>query len=65
MTKQAFDKGELMQEITRTKNALNFANRSISNKRIGKENSSSTARSQVYGVEEVERSLKLVESIGI
>jgi hypothetical protein len=33
VTKQAFDKGELMQEITRTKKQLSFANKQISNKR--------------------------------
>ena len=33
MTKQAFDKGELIQEISRTKKELAFAQKTIHNKR--------------------------------
>jgi hypothetical protein len=41
VTKQAYDKGELMQEISRTKKQLTFANKQLVNKgKIGgKENS--------------------------
>ncbi len=34
VTKQAFDKGELMQEIQRTKKELAFANKQLYNKRV-------------------------------
>ena len=33
VTKQAFDKGELMQEISRTKKELAFAHKTIHNKK--------------------------------
>jgi len=36
VTKQAYDKGELMQEITSTKKQLGFANKQLMNRgRIG------------------------------
>ena len=67
VTKQAYDKGELIQEISRTKKQLTFANKQLKTKsRIaGKENAHQTGSPEQYGNEDVERSIRLVETIGI
>jgi hypothetical protein len=72
VTKQAYDKGELMQEITSTKKQLGFANKQLLNRgRIGgsKENggamNSQTSQSADFSNDDVMRSIKLVETIGI
>lgn len=68
VTKQAYDKGELMAEITRTKKALSFAEKQLINKnRIGggKENNSKSQLSdgQYFSRDDVERSIKMVETL--
>lgn len=73
VTKQAFDKGELMQEITRTKRQLGFAEKQLYNKKRigggsmsgGKENSSADRQGQQFTADEVENSIRMVETIGI
>ena len=68
VTKQAFDKGELMQEIARTKKELAFANKQLYNKRVQQEGaggatqSVSAANPQTFS-NELENSMKLVETI--
>lgn len=70
VTKQAFDKGELMQEISRTKRQLGFAEKQLINKnRIGgasKENSVANGQQSTaqYSNEDVERTMRLVEQLG-
>ena len=69
VTKQAFDKGELMQEITRTKRQLGFAEKQLYNKKRigggglsgGKENNAE----RQFTVDEIENSIRMVETIGI
>ena len=66
VTKQAFDKGELMQEIQRTKKELAFANKQLYNKRVQKEGagpSQSTQGNPQAFSNELENSMKLVETI--
>ncbi len=69
VTKQAFDKGELIQEISQTKKQLGFAQKQLQNKgRVGggKENTANnSSATQNYSTEDVERSIRLVETIGI
>ena len=62
VTKQAFDKGELMQEISRTKKELAFAHKTIHNKRA-----QADANSNIQNTypDEIQNSMKLVETIGI
>ena len=62
MTKQAFDKGELMQEISRTKKELAFAHKTIHNK---KAQADSNSNIQHTYPDEIQNSMKLVETIGI
>ena len=69
VTKQAFDKGELMQEITRTKRQLGFTEKQLYNKKRigggglsdGKENNAE----RQFTVDEIENSIRMVETIGI
>lgn len=68
VTKQAFDKGELLAEITRTKKQLSFTSKQLQTKKRpqaapGKENTRGS--SDQAGVEELERSIRMVETIGI
>lgn len=62
VTKQAFDKGELMQEISRTKKELSFANKSLYNKRVANEGAGS-ASSTNFQTELNNNSIKLVETL--
>ena len=62
VTKQAFDKGELMQEISRTKKKLSFANKSLYNKRVANEGAGS-ASSTNFQTELNNNSIKLVETL--
>ena len=62
VTKQAFDKGELMQEISRTKKELAFAHKTIHNK---KAQADANSNSQHTFPDEIQNSMKLVETIGI
>lgn len=69
MTKQAFDKGELLAEITRTKKQLSFTSKQLQTKKRpqaapGKENTVRSGSDQA-GIEELERSIRMVETIGI
>ena len=66
VTKQAFDKGELMGEIQRTKKELAFANKQLYNKRVQQEGAGpaqSTNQGAFTG--ELENSMKLVETINM
>lgn len=69
VTKQAFDKGELMQEITRTKRQLGFAEKQLYNKnRIGGGGSSGGKENNAdrqFSADEIENSIRMVETIGI
>ncbi len=70
VTKQAFDKGELIQEISRTKKQLGFVEKKLMNKgRIqtsNKENeTANTLKFGDYSNQDIERSIRLVESISI
>lgn len=74
VTKQAYDKGELMQEITSTKKQLGFANKQLMNRgRIGgnKENGAKnnntvgSVSAGDFNQDDMARSIKLVETIGI
>ena len=66
VTKQAFDKGELMQEISRTKKELAFANKQIYNKRVQAEGAGPTNQSSQPAISgELENSMKLVETINM
>lgn len=70
VTKQAFDKGELIQEISRTKKQLGFVEKKLMNKgRIqisNKENeTANTSKGDHSSQEDIERSIRLVESISI
>jgi len=67
VTKQAFDKGELLTEISRTKKELAFAQKQLHHKQkdrqpglYNKENESHN-----LGTEDIERSIRMVETIGI
>ncbi len=67
VTKQAFDKGELMNEISRTRKELSFASKQLAARKRpatgpGKENKAGEGGP---GCEELERSIKMVETIGI
>ena len=62
VTKNAFDKGELMQEISRTKKELAFAHKTIHNK---KAQADSNANQSTSYPEEIQQSMRLVETIGI
>lgn len=72
MTKQAYDKGELMQEITELRRQLNFANKQLHNSnRVGskKEEKGSIEQSTLAGTldgftnEDVIRSFKMCENL--
>lgn len=65
VTKQAFDKTELMQEISRQKKELAFANKQLYNKRVMQEGAggATAASSNLALNNELENSLKLVETI--
>lgn len=68
MTKQAFDKGELMNEISRTRKELSFANKKLAARSKvgsapGKENQSMMEGSAM--ADDIQRSIKVVETIGI
>lgn len=69
VTKQAFDKGELIQEISRTKKQLGFVEKKLMNKgRIqpsNKENETTNTSKGDYSNQDIERSIRLVESISI
>jgi len=63
VAKQAFDKGELMQEISRTKKQLNFAERRLNDKSRpggGKENSADYS-TNLSGGDDAERSIRMAE----
>ena len=62
VTKNAFDKGELMQEISRTKKELAFAHKTIHNK---KAQADSSANQSTTNPDEIHQSMRLVETIGI
>ena len=62
VTKNAFDKGELMQEISRTKKELAFAHKTIHNK---KAQADSSVNHSVTNQDEIHQSMRLVETIGI
>jgi single-stranded DNA-specific DHH superfamily exonuclease len=68
VAKQAFDKGELMQEISRTKKQLNFAERRLHDKSrpgsnaAGKENSADYS-TNLTGGDDAERSIRLAEQL--
>jgi hypothetical protein len=62
VTKQAFDKGELMHEISRTKKELAFANKQIHNTRA---TNFGDEKAEARFNDEIERSIKVVETIGI
>ena len=66
VTKQAFDKGELMKEISRVKKELAFANKQLYNKKVSAEGAGPTAapaggKDQYQN--ELETSMRLVENI--
>lgn len=63
VTKQAYDKGELMSEISRTKKELAFANKQLHNSRATNfgDEKAMEARHQ----DEIERSIKVVETVSI
>jgi len=61
VTKQAFDKGELISEIQRVKKELAFANKQLYNKRVQQEGAGPTTQSN--NTAELENSMKLVETI--
>ena len=63
VTKQAFDKGELIDEIQRLKKELAFANKQIYNKRVSAEGAGNTANNNASANIELENSMKLVETI--
>lgn len=69
VTKQAFDKGELIQEISRTKKQLGFVEKKLMNKgRIqtsNKENEADNTSKGDHSHQDIERSIRLVESISI
>lgn len=62
VTKQAFDKSELMSEISRTKKELAFANKQLYN---SKTSGFGNDKNQDNYSNEIERSIKVVETIGI
>jgi len=62
VTKQAFDKGELIQEISRSKKELAFANKQLYNKRVLQEGAGGSAVSNNFS-NELDNSMKLVETI--
>lgn len=65
VTRQAYDKGELIQEISRTKKQLTFANKQARSRGTlggGKEN---IQTSSGYDQDEIERSIRMVETMGI
>ena len=67
MTKQAFDKGELMDEIQHTKKELAFANNKLYHKKTQLEGAGGQANQgagdQAGFSIELENSMKLVETI--
>ena len=65
MTKQAFDKGELIDEIQRVKKELAFANKQLYNRRVNAEGAGNggKAANDASGNIELENSMKLVETI--
>lgn len=69
VTKQAFDKSELIQEISRTKKQLGFVEKKLMTKgRIqtsNKENETANTSKGDYSNQDIERSIRLVESISI
>ena len=67
VTKQAFDKGELMNEISRTKKELAFANKKLYHNKVtaegaGGQGGANQGNSAAL-TNEVENSMKLVETI--
>lgn len=65
VTKQAFDKSELMSEITRTKKELAFANKHLHNTKASHQGGDDSRAMQDNYNSEIERSIKVVETIGI
>ena len=63
VTKQAFDKGELIDEIQRLKKELAFANKQIYNRRVHAEGAGSASNANASANIELENSMKLVETI--
>ena len=68
VTKQAFDKGELMDEIARSKKELAFANKKLYHKKIQAEGAGGSGQANNQGNTqnfsgELENSMKLVETI--
>lgn len=66
MTKQAFDKTELMQEISRQKKEIAFAQKQLYNKRMqaeGAGGAQTAATSNAAITNDLENSMKLVETI--
>lgn len=61
MTKQAFDKSELMSEISRTKKELAFTNKKVQHSREGASNAS--GKDDNEGA--INNSIKMVEQISI
>lgn len=64
VTKQAFDKGELIDEIQRIKKELAFANKQLYNKRVNAEGAGNAANAaNANNNTELDNSMKLVETI--
>lgn len=65
VTKQAFDKTELMQEISRQKKEIAFAQKQLYNKRMQAEGAGAqtAATSNAAMTNDLENSMKLVETI--
>lgn len=65
MTKQAYDKGELIDEIQRVKKELAFANKQLYNKRVHSEGAGggTNATGNPSNAKDLENSMQLVETI--